>query len=36
MFKNFFFFENHAVEKYCGAKQATDDNTAYALCMLDT
>jgi hypothetical protein len=29
-----FFFEN--LEKYCKAGQATCDNMAHALCMLDT
>ena len=37
----FFFFENRAVYdimwgKYCRVGQATDDNMAYAHCMLDT
>jgi len=37
MFNNFFFiFENHIVEKYRRAEQATDDNMARAHCMLDT
>ena len=40
MFNNFIFlfFENRAfyVEKYCRAEQATDDNIAYAHCVLDT
>ena len=35
MFNKFFSPENHAVEKYCRAGQATDDNTAHALWMLD-
>ena len=40
-FNNFFLIENRAVyeinvEKYGRAGQATDDNTAHALCMLDT
>jgi hypothetical protein len=25
----------HNVEKYCTARQATDDNTAHVFCMLD-
>jgi hypothetical protein len=38
---NFFFFENLAVfeinvEKYGTVGQATEDNTAHALCMLET
>jgi len=41
MFSNFFFPENLAVyktlwKKYCRPGQATDDNMAHALCMLDT
>jgi hypothetical protein len=39
MFKKFFFLWKivpfmRNVEKYCRAAQATDDNTARALCML--
>jgi len=40
MFNIFFFPENRTVhdnvEIYCRARQATDDNTAHAHCMLDT
>jgi hypothetical protein len=41
VFNNFFFFRKSCnlwdnVEKYCRAGQATDDNMAYAHCMLDT
>jgi len=41
IFNNFFCFENHAVyettwEKYCRARQATDENTVHAHFMLDT
>ena len=41
MFNKFFFFENRAVfeinvEKYGTVGQATEDNTAHALCMLET
>jgi len=40
-FNNFFFFENLTVlkgnvEKYCRAKQATDDNMAHVQCILYT
>ena len=31
----FFFRKSCCVEKYCIAGQATNDNTAHALCVLD-
>ena len=36
MFNNIFSLENHIVEKYCRAEQATDDNMTRVHCMLDT